>query len=106
VFILDSLLFGGLKFVLSKIAAAVDAELDDETILREELLAVQMRLELGEITDEEFAAAERELLAAIREVRSQRRGGADTTSGLKVTGVEADVWTGHDGEQEEGTGGC
>ena len=49
--ILDTLLIGGLRFVLDKIAAAVDAELDDDTVLREELLAAQMRLELGEITE-------------------------------------------------------
>ena len=49
VIILDTLLVGGLRFVLGKIAAAVDAELTDDTVWREELLAAQMRLELGEI---------------------------------------------------------
>ncbi len=48
--ILDTLLVGGIKFVLGKIAAAVEAEMADDTVWREELLAAQMRLELGEIT--------------------------------------------------------
>ena len=50
-FILDSLLTGGLRFVFDKIAAAVDNETMDDTALREQLLDAQMRLELGEITD-------------------------------------------------------
>ena len=47
--VLDRMLVGGIKFVLGKVAAAVDAELNDDSRLREELLAAQMRLELGEI---------------------------------------------------------
>jgi hypothetical protein len=86
--ILDSLLIGGLRFVLGKIAQAVDAELNDEDRLREELLAAQMRLELGELPPEEFAALERELLARLRELRGPEEGRA----GLKVTGVEASAW--------------
>ena len=53
--ILDTLLIGGIRFVLGKLVAAVDAEMNDDTALREELLAAQMQLELGEITEEEFA---------------------------------------------------
>ena len=100
--ILDTLLLGGLKFVLNKIAAAVDSELDNETGLREELLAAQMRLELGEISEEDFAEAERALLDAIREVRARRRGTEESTDTLKITGIEADIRTGHDHEEDEG----
>ena len=46
-FILDSMLIGGLRFVFDKIATAVDTEMNDDTALREQLLAAQMRLELG-----------------------------------------------------------
>ena len=49
--ILDTLLVGGIKFVLRKIVDAVEAQLNDDSVLHEELLAAQMRLELGEITD-------------------------------------------------------
>jgi hypothetical protein len=95
VLIIDSLLFGGLRFVLDKIAAAVDAELHDDSVYREELLAAQMRLEMGEMSPEEFAAIERELLAAIRQVR-ERRAGPAAEGELRVTGIEAEVW-GDDG---------
>jgi hypothetical protein len=90
VFILDSLLVGSIRFVLDKVAAAVDNELHNADHLREELLAAEMRLELGEITEEEFAEIETSLLARMRELREEREGpGATTTDGYKVTGVEA-----------------
>jgi hypothetical protein len=88
--ILDSLLIGGLRFVLAKIAQVVDTEMNDESRLREELLAAQMRVELGEMTEEEFARLEREILAQLREIRKKAGGPAPGTT--KVTGVEARAW--------------
>ena len=87
--ILDTLLIGGIKFVLSKIAAAVDAQLNDDTVLREELLAAQMRLELGEITNKEFAAVEADLLARLREIRERQRGPGAAAGEMRITGIEA-----------------
>ena len=88
--VLDRMLVGGIKFVLGKVAAAVDAELNDDSRLREELLAAQMRLELGEIGDEEFRALEADLLARLREIRERQRGEAPPGE-MKVTGIEATV---------------
>ena len=86
--LIDSLLVGGLRFVFDKLAQAVDAELHDDARLREELLAAQMRLELGEITEEEFAEAEADLLRRIREVRA--RGTASPAEGpVRLASVEA-----------------
>ena len=36
-FILDSLLIGSIRFVLDKVAAAAEAELNDDSVLREQL---------------------------------------------------------------------
>jgi hypothetical protein len=93
VLILDKLLVSGIKFVLGKVADAADAELNDDSRLREELLAAQMRLELGEMTQEEFAAFEADILARLREIRERQLGeeGAVKPGELKVTGVEATV---------------
>ena len=88
--LLDTLLIGGLKFVLGKIAQAVDAELDDEQRLREELLAAQLQLEVGELTPAQFSELERVLLARLRDIRAQAAEQAPT--GMKVTGVEARTW--------------
>ena len=91
-FLLDSLLVGGLRFVLDKVAAAVDTELNDDTALREQLLAAQMRLELGEMTQQEFDALETDLLARLREIRERRQGSdaaALSPKDYTITGIEA-----------------
>ena len=49
-----------MRFVLDKVAAAVESELNDDTALREALLDAQMRLELGEMSQEEFDGLEAE----------------------------------------------
>ena len=90
--IIDSLLIGGIRFVLDKIAAAVDTEMHDDTALREQLLAAQMQLELGELTQEQFDAIEADILTRLRDVRDRERGGEPampSTRGMRVTGVEA-----------------
>ena len=88
--LLDRMLVGGIKFVLGKVASAVEAELNDEDGLREQLLAAQMRVELGEMTQAEFAAFESEVMVRLREIRA-RKGGGGPISPLefKVTGIEA-----------------
>jgi hypothetical protein len=73
-FILDRLLIGGLSFVFDKIASAADSERDDAATIKEEILALQMRLELGDISDEDFVAEERDLLDRLRAVRATRDG--------------------------------
>ena len=94
--IVDRLLVGGIKFVLGKVAAAVEAELNDDSHLREELLAAQMRLELGEMSEEEFAVFEADILARLREIRERQlgeQGLEKVASGeMKVTGVEATAY--------------
>jgi hypothetical protein len=93
--IVDKMIIGGIKFVLGKVAAAVEAELNDDSHLREELLAAQMRLELGEISGDEFAVFERDVLARLREIRERRLGSeqapatALASGEYQVTGVEA-----------------
>jgi hypothetical protein len=90
-FILDSLLIGGLRFVLDKVATVVDRELNDDTALREQLLNAQMRLEVGEISQDEFDALESDILARLREIREHQQGleTLSTSDDLVVTGVEA-----------------
>ena len=102
--LLDSLLMGGIRFVLDKVAQAVDREMNDETFVRDQLLDAQMRLELGEIGEREFARLEADLLARLREIRARQRGGSDAIPSVageyKLTGVEATV-VGDEHEEEE-----
>src|SRR3954452_4733786 len=88
-FILDNLLLGGLSFVFDKIASAADAERDDAGSIKEEILALQMQLELGEISDEEFVEIERDLLARLRALREEERPAGAVS--LDRGGFEVDV---------------
>jgi hypothetical protein len=88
VFILDSLLIGSLRFVLDKIVAAAEAEASDDTSLREQLLEAQMRLELGEITDDEFTEIESNVIARMREIKGQQQGPLTMSPDDTISGVE------------------
>ncbi len=88
-FILDSLLIDGIRFVLDKVAAAADEELNDDTALREQLLNAQMQVELGEMSEDEFASLESTILERLRQIRERREGASRGSGDFKVTGVEA-----------------
>jgi gas vesicle protein GvpG len=92
-FILDSLLIGSLRFVLDKVVAAAEAEMNDDSALRDQLLEAQMRLELGEIGEQEFAEIERDVLAAIREIKRPQQGALSMSPKDKIAGVDIDTFT-------------
>ena len=75
-FLLDSLMIDGISWVLKTVVTAADAEMNDDTALREQLLAAEMQREMGEISDDDFADLERDLLARIREIKERREGGS------------------------------
>jgi hypothetical protein len=70
----------GLRFVLNSLREQVDAEsANEENGMQEELVALNMRLELGEITDEEFQAQESVVLEKLKALRA--RHDANETTG-------------------------
>jgi hypothetical protein len=91
-FILDTLLIGSIRFVLDKVVAAAEAEMQDDTALREQLLEAQMQLELGEISDEEFADLERDILARIREIKGRQQGPLSMSPEDKVAGIDVESY--------------
>ena len=70
-FLLDTLLINGIQFVLDKVATVADLELNDPDRQRERLLEAQMRLETGEIDEEQFAAIEADVFERLREIRAR-----------------------------------
>ena len=70
-FLLDSLLINGISFVLDKVATIADTEINDPERQRERLLEAQLKLENGEMTDQEFAAIEADVFERIREIKSR-----------------------------------
>ena len=90
--IVDSLIIAGVRFVLDKVVAAVETEMNDDGVLRERLLDAQMRGELGAITQAEFDELEADDLVRIRDIKGRQRGGesaAISPKDMKVTGIEA-----------------
>jgi hypothetical protein len=75
-FILDSLMISGIRWALETALTAAEAEMNDDSVLREQLLETEMRREMGEISDEEFREIETDLLARIREIKERREGGS------------------------------
>lgn len=65
-----------ISWVLRTVQTAAEAEMNDDTALREQLLEAEMGREMGEISDEEFREVEADLLARIREIKARREGGA------------------------------
>jgi gas vesicle protein GvpG len=90
-FLLDSLLIDGLGFVLDKLRAVAQEELRDDKVLRERLLEAQLRLDLGELTADEFAAIERDVFDRLRELRGAEPAAISMTSRDARVSVEASV---------------
>src|SRR5687767_4470806 len=79
-FLLDSLMISGLRWVMNTVVTAAEAEMNDDTALREQLLDAEMRREMGELSDEEFQEIEADVLARIREIKQRREGGSGPLS--------------------------
>ncbi len=67
-------MISGIGWAIRTVVTAAEAEMNDDTALREQLLAAEMRRETGEMSDEEFAGVEADLLARIREIKQRREG--------------------------------
>ena len=74
----------GIKWSLGKVRNVVEEELTDDAPVKQELMELQMRLELGDIDDAEYLARESELMARLREVRAWRERLGKGTSGGPV----------------------
>ena len=90
-FLLDSLLIDGLKFVMEKLLQVAETELSDDKVLKERLLDAQMRLELGELSMEEFTEIEKDVFARLREIKGGHTGPLSMTSSDSAVSVEASV---------------
>ena len=76
-FLIDDLLLApvnGFKFILGQIQKLADQELNDDTVIKEQLLELEMRRELDEISDEEFREREADLFARLRVIKERQLG--------------------------------
>jgi hypothetical protein len=60
------------EFSLGKVEGVVREELTDDTRIKAELMELQLKLELGDIDDEQYVAMEAELMLQLRDIRHWR----------------------------------
>jgi Gas vesicle protein G len=91
-FLLDSLLIGGIRFVLDKVATIADQEMNDPERQRERLLEAQLQLESGEISEEEFGVIEADVFERIREIKARTQAQDSIVDDEhRVAGIEISV---------------
>ena len=78
-FLLDDLLLlpitgpiAGFRWVMTTIQKMADEELMNDEPWKERLIELQMRLELGEISEDEYAAEEAVVFQALRDIRARK----------------------------------
>ena len=74
-FLIDDLLlapFSGFNFIMRTLLKAAEEQWTDDAPLKEQLLILQVQLESGEITEEQYVEAEAALLREIREVQRRK----------------------------------
>jgi hypothetical protein len=100
VLLLDDLLLlpfkapvSGFRWVMKQIQTMADNEMMDDQVWKERLIELQMKLELGEISEEDFAAEEAIVFQRLREIRMmreemareyEREAGADDEPGITI----------------------
>jgi hypothetical protein len=80
----------GTRWTLDKVDRVVREELTDDTPIKEDLMALQMQLEMGEIDDAQYVQREAEIMQRLREVRDWREQYGMSTSGGPVRVAESD----------------
>ena len=80
----------GTRWTLEKVDRVVRDELTDDTPIKEDLMALQLQLEMGEVDDAEYVRREAEIMTRLREVREWREKYGMSTSGGPVRVAEGD----------------
>ncbi len=74
-FLLDDLLLApitGFQFILRTLAKVAEEQYTDDAPLKEELLNLQVRLDSGEITEDQYAELETAILRRLREIQERK----------------------------------
>ena len=97
--LIDDLLlapFSGFNFIMRTLLKVAEEQWTDDAPLKEQLLALQVELENGEITEEEYLEAEAAILKGIREIQRRK---------IELAGGDPDAFEGGlSGKVQEGSG--
>ena len=97
-FLIDDLLFSpisGFKFIMRTLNRIAEEQYTDDAPLKEQLLELQVRLDSGEITEDDYIAEEARILRDLREIQN-RKG--------EMAGLPPEEGTGLSGSVQEGSG--
>lgn len=97
--LIDDLLlapFSGFNFIMRTLLKVAEEQWTDDAPLKEQLLELQVQLDGGEITEEQYLEAEAAILKAIREVQRRK---------IELAGGDPDALEGGlSGKVQEGSG--
>jgi hypothetical protein len=75
-FLIDDILLAPLKgviFLAEKINEVIEKETSDEGSIKERLMALQLKFEMDEITEEEYDEREDQLLKLLENIREEKQ---------------------------------
>ena len=97
-FLLDDLLLSpisGFNFILRTLNRIAEEQYTDDAPLKEQLLELQVRLDSGEITEQQYVEQEAQILRELREIQNRKR---------EIAGLPPEEGTGLSGTVQEGSG--
>jgi hypothetical protein len=95
--LIDDLLLSpitGLKFILRTLERVAEEQYTDDAPLKEALLELQMKLETGDITEEQYVEQEAQILCDLREIQNRKR---------EIAGLPPEEARGLSGKVQEGS---
>jgi hypothetical protein len=106
-FLIDDLIglpVSGIKFVLRTLAQVAEEQYTDTAPGKRRLLELQLALESGEISEQEYVRQEAEILRELREIeiRKRRMAGAEPEQAPALPQFEIESALGHDSSKEFG----
>ena len=96
--LIDDLLmlpFSGFNFVMKTLRQVAEEQYTDDAPIKERLLHLQVELEEGKITEDEYVEQEAQILRELREIQNRKR---------EMAGLPPDEGTGLSGKVKEGSG--
>src|SRR5579864_7130617 len=96
--LIDDLLlapFSGWNFIMRTLLKVAEEQYTDDAPLKEQLLHLQVELESGSITEEQYVEREAQILRDLREIQNRKR---------ELAGLPPDDGTGLSGKVKEGSG--
>lgn len=101
-FLLDDLLLlpitgpvAGFKWVMRQIQTMADEELMNDQPWKERLIELQMMLEIGDLTEEQYAVEEKIVFQALRDIRARREQMARDAAGDDEPESGIGIYTGY-----------